>query len=82
MISPSSNFFRVSISNGTPVATTSAINDSLVVSEVIDNFVCAKIGPWSMSASRSMMEMPVSVSPAAMADCMGEGPRYLGKSDG
>ncbi len=28
------------------------------------------------------MDMPVFVSPAAMADCMGDGPRYFGSNDG
>ena len=35
----------------------------------------ARIGPWSIWSSRSMMEMAVSVSPATMADWMGDGPR-------
>ncbi len=45
VISLCSSFCKVSISNGTPVATTSVISDLLVVVGVMASFVWARIGP-------------------------------------
>jgi hypothetical protein len=80
-ISPASQRGSVSPSRSEPSSARRAVSEPVVSCGEIASERIARTGPVSIPASISIIETPVSPSPASMAAAIGEAPRYFGSRE-
>ena len=82
LTSPVSQAGRFSRRRSAPKWNSLGVRLSLVASAGMDTALLAMIGPLSIPSSRRISVVPVCFSPFRMAVATGDGPRYLGSSEG